>query len=294
MVTRTRHNVNVIRTLPVVFFFFLFSLWTRPALKNFSLFTKFLAAGYSKPSVTEVKLERECGVRARCSRSSTLHVVQEHPYCNVCQHTEFQDCDLMCIVIPTWLSCSYFFITVSEKAGQLGFAGVTRKSVDWYTCNIDVLKRTDGRTEWQTCRSMLGLRRRNVKFKQISRSHGSSDGTSISKYPIDCVNWNISWTNEISSNNSMNWLTSSSIHYWAGERMRGDGMLSHSRKEKWHGSGSQEDGVYAARGHETFNKGSSASSLSHECGLNVWSGVSICRYMETNKSMIVVLMYRRT
>ena len=36
--------------------------------------------------------------------------------------------------------------------------------------------------------------------------------------------------------------------------MRGDGMLSHSRKEKWHGLGSQEGGVYSVLEHETFNR----------------------------------------
>lgn len=50
-------------------------------------------------------------------------------------------------------------------------------------------------------------------------------------------------------------------------------MLSHSRKEKWHGLGSQEGGVYSILEHETFNKRNSAGNLSHEMRAEwmVWS-----------------------
>jgi len=50
-------------------------------------------------------------------------------------------------------------------------------------------------------------------------------------------------------------------------------MLSHSRKERWHGLGFQEGGVYSVLEHETFNRRNSASDLSHEMWAEwiVWS-----------------------
>lgn len=70
-------------------------------------------------------------------------------------------------------------------------------------------------------------------------------------------------------------------------------MLSHSRKEKWHGCGSQEGGVCSVLEHETFNRRNIASSLSHE--MRAECGVAIYRCMEADKSiMVVVLMNKRT